>query len=201
MEISNYHKAQSGLIFNSGYVANLGLFATIPQRGDTIIYDELIHASIRDGIRLSNADSFSFQHNNLKHLNQRLSKAKGNVFVAVESIYSMDGDSPSLIEVLRACKTYNANLIVDEAHAVGVVGERGEGLVAKLNLQKEVFATVVTFGKALNFCRSFIYTTAPSPETVGTIRKQYHKLEDLFRSKPIEQEVSFELKKYFIDNV
>jgi len=219
LEIANYHKADSGLLFNSGYVANLGLFSTIPQRGDTIIYDELIHASIRDGIRLSNADSFSFKHNSIEHLAERLSKGKGNIFVAVESIYSMDGDSPNLIEVSEICKKYNANLIVDEAHAVGVVGEKGEGLVVKLNLQKEVFATVVTFGKALgchgaivlgdnilrnyliNFCRTFIYTTAPSPETITIIRKQYQRLEELYESKDIEQNLASELKMYFIEKV
>jgi len=219
LEIANFHKTESGLLFNSGYVANLGLFSTIPQRGDTIVFDELIHASIRDGIRLSNADSFSFKHNSLDRLEEKLSKANGNIFVAVESIYSMDGDSTDLIEVSELCKKYKANLIVDEAHAVGVVGEKGEGLVAKLNIQSDVFATVVTFGKALgchgamvlgsnilrsyliNFCRSFIYTTAPSPETIFTIRKQYHRLEDLYDSKEMEQGVAAELKKYFVDKV
>mgnify|MGYP001163937007 CR=1 FL=1 len=219
LEIANFHKTASGLIFNSGYVANLGLFSTIPNRGDTVIYDELIHASIRDGIRLSNADSFSFKHNDVQHLEERLAKSKGNVFVAVESIYSMDGDSPNLNLVSDLCQKYKANLIVDEAHAVGVVGKRGEGLVAKLNLQKEVFATVVTFGKALgshgaivlgslvlrnyliNYCRSFIYTTAPSPETILTIRKQYDKLKSLYDSDSSEFNVALELKNYFIAKV
>ena len=219
LEIANFHQAESGLIFSSGYVANLGLFSTIPNRGDTVIYDELIHASIRDGIRLSNADSFSFKHNNVQHLEERLSKSKGNVFVAVESIYSMDGDSPDLLKISKACKNFGANLIVDEAHAVGVVGEKGDGLVAKLNLQKEVFATVVTFGKALgchgaiilgdnilrnflvNYCRSFIYTTAPSPETILTIRNQYLKLTKFYDSNSSEQILALELKKYFINEI
>jgi 8-amino-7-oxononanoate synthase len=219
LEIANFHQAQSGLIFNSGYVANLGLFSTIPNRGDTVIYDELIHASIRDGIRLSNADSFSFKHNNVQHLEERLSKSKGNIFVAVESIYSMDGDSPDLLKVSKACKNFGANLIVDEAHAVGVVGEKGDGLVAKLDLQKEVFATVITFGKALgchgaivlgdnvlrnfliNYCRSFIYTTAPSPETILTIRNQYHKLTKLYEKNSSAHLLALELKKYFITKV
>ena len=83
--IANFHRAESGLIFNSGYDANIGLFASVPQRGDTILYDELIHASIRDGIRLSFADSFSFRHNDLNDLNNLMAKVKGNV-VAVESI-------------------------------------------------------------------------------------------------------------------
>ena len=215
-EIADFHQAESGLIFNSGYVANLGLFSTIPNRGDTVLYDELIHASIRDGIRLSNADSFSFKHNDVEHLEGKLSKFKGNVFVVVESVYSMDGDSPDLLKVSEACRNFGANLIVDEAHAVGVVGEKGDGLVAKLHLQREVFATVVTFGKALgshgaiilgseilrnyliNFCRSFIYTTAPSPETILTIRNQYHKLKELYEKNSSEPLLALELKKYFI---
>ena len=218
-EIANFHKTASGLIFNSGYVANLGLFSTVPNRGDTVIYDELIHASIRDGIRLSNADSFSFKHNDVQHLEERLAKSKGNVFVAVESIYSMDGDSPNLNLVSDLCQKYKANLIVDEAHAVGVVGKRGEGLVAKLNLQKEVFATVVTFGKALgshgaiilgsevlrnyliNYCRSFIYTTAPSSETIQTIRQQYEKLARFYDSSSYEFNVALKLKNYFIAEI
>ena len=218
-EIANFHQAESGLIFNSGYVANLGLFSTVPNRGDTVLYDELIHASIRDGIRLSNADSFSFKHNNVGHLEEKLSKSKGNIFVVVESVYSMDGDSPDLLKVSKACKNFGANLIVDEAHAVGVVGEKGDGLVAKLHLQREVFATVVTFGKALgshgaiilgsevlrnyliNYCRSFIYTTAPSPETITTIRKQYDKLATLYDSNCDEHNLALELKNFFVSKM
>ena len=218
-EIANFHQAESGLIFNSGYVANLGLFSTIPNRGDTVLYDELIHASIRDGIRLSNADSFSFKHNNVQHLEERLAKSKGNVFVVVESVYSMDGDSPDLLKVVKACRDFGANLIVDEAHSVGVVGKKGDGLVAKLHLQKEVFATVVTFGKALgshgaiilgsevlrnyliNYCRSFIYTTAPSPETIATIRKQYVKLTKLYATNSDEHNLALELKNLFVSKV
>ena len=126
--IADYHGFPAALIFNSGYTANLGLLSTIPQRGDTILYDELVHASIRDGIRLSNANSFSFSHNDTEGLKKRLEKAEGNVFVVVESVYSMDGDSPDLNSVAELCETYNANLLVDEAHALGVVGEKGEGV-------------------------------------------------------------------------
>ena len=168
---------------------------------------------------MSNADSFSFKHNNVQHLEERLSKSKGNVFVAVESIYSMDGDSPDLLKISKLCKKFGANLVVDEAHSVGVVGDKGDGLVAKLHLQKEVFATVVTFGKALgchgsivlgsntlrnyliNYCRSFIYTTAPSPETILTIKNQYQKLTKLYESNISEQLLALQLKKYFINKI
>ena len=128
----------------------------------------------------------------------------------------MDGDSPDLLKVSEACRNFGANLIVDEAHAVGVVGEKGDGLVAKLHLQREVFATVVTFGKALgshgaiilgsevlrnyliNYCRSFIYTTAPSPETILTIRKQYDKLTKLYDTNSDEHNLALELKNFFM---
>jgi 8-amino-7-oxononanoate synthase len=167
----------SALIFNSGYDANLGLFSSIAHRNDVIIYDEFIHASIKDGCRLSNARSFSFKHNSLSDLEEKLARAKTSTFVAVESVYSMDGDFAPLEELVKLCEKYNAFLIVDEAHALGVTKER-LGLVCELKLQEKVFVTVVTFGKAagchgaavlggtnlkeflINFARSFIYTTA-----------------------------------------
>lgn len=213
--IADYHGYEEALLFNSGYTANLGLLSTLPQRGDTILYDELIHASIRDGIKLSNAQSFSFLHNDLKSLQEKLNKGKGNIFVIVESIYSMDGDSPDLLELSKLCKLFNANLVVDEAHAIGIVGIKGEGLVALLNLQYDVLCTVVTFGKALgchgaavlcsptikeylvNFCRSFIYTTAPSPHTVFTIKKHYEAL----AMRNLMEDSSQELKKLFVNEL
>src|SRR5688572_14223019 len=85
--IAAYHRAEAGLIFNSGYDANIGLFSSVPQRGDTVLYEELSHASIIDGIRLGFADSFKFRHNDTRHLEERLKAARGNVFVAVESVY------------------------------------------------------------------------------------------------------------------
>ncbi len=194
--IAKYHQAEAGLIFNSGYTANLGIFSSLPKRGDTIIYDEIIHASIRDGIRLSYADSFSFKHNDLESLIERLKLTKGNIYVAVEAVYSMDGDQAPLKEIATICKEYNANLIVDEAHAVGVFGNKGEGLVIQENLENDVFARVVTFGKALgchgaivlgsnllrayliNYSRAFIYTTALPLSSILTIRNAYSFLEN-----------------------
>ncbi|GAB4134867.1 MAG: pyridoxal phosphate-dependent aminotransferase family protein [Bacteroidia bacterium] len=170
----------ASLFFSSGYTANLGLFSCIAERTDTIVFDEWAHASIRDGIRLSGARSWSFQHNDLLHLESLLRKADGKVFVAVESIYSMDGDQAPLKEIVSLCKQYHAALIVDEAHAAGIFGENGRGLVAAENLNEEVFACIFTFGKAfgvhgaavagsialrqylINFSRPFIYSTAPS---------------------------------------
>jgi 8-amino-7-oxononanoate synthase len=191
-QIASYHQAEAGLIFNSGYDANLGLFASLPQRGDTIITDELIHACIIDGARLSYANRFTFKHNNLADLETKLQNAKGIIYVAVESVYSMDGDEAPLTDLLALTQKYNAQLIVDEAHAIGVFGK---GLVQQLHLENEVFARTVTFGKALgshgaivlgsnqlrhyliNFARSFIYTTAPSFHQLLTTKMAYQLLE------------------------
>ena len=192
-QIASFHQAEAGLIFNSGYNANLGLFASLPQRGDTIITDQLIHACIIDGARLSLANRYSFKHNDLDDLEKKLKHAKGNVYIAVESVYSMDGDEAPLLEIIRLTQKYNANLIVDEAHATGVFGA---GLVQSLNLQNQVFARTVTFGKALgshgaivlgsdnlrnyliNFARSFIYTTAPSFHQLVTTKMAYQLLQE-----------------------
>lgn len=192
--ISSYHNAEAGLIFNSGYDANLGLFSSVPQRGDTVLYDELVHASIRDGIRLSFAESFSFRHNDISHLLKLLIKAKGNVYIAVESIYSMNGDFAPLKELAQIAAEKKINLIVDEAHATGVFGASGKGLVPHLQIENHVFARVYTFGKALgyhgaivvgsnllrnyliNFARSFIYTTAMPFHTLISIKSAYNLL-------------------------
>lgn len=192
--IANFHQATAGLIFNSGYDANVGLLSSIPQRGDTIITDELIHASLIDGARLSHAERFKFKHNNLDDLAQKLKSAKGIIYVAVESVYSMDGDIAPLTAINSLCKKYNANLIVDEAHATGVFGDKGKGLVNQLGLENDVFARIITFGKALgthgaiilgseslrnyliNFARSFIYTTAAPLHNIVAVNCAYQLL-------------------------
>lgn len=205
--IAAFHQTEVALIFNSGYDANVGLLSCVLQKGDTIIYDYLSHASIRDGIRLSFAQSFSFAHNDLDDLQKKLLFAgeainKGNVvgedtnhnnnvFVVTESVFSMDGDMAPLHEITALCEKYNAHLIIDEAHATGVVGTKGEGLVQHLQLQNKVFARVHTFGKALgchgaavvgsavlrdyliNFARSFIYTTALPETSIAAVKKSY----------------------------
>ena len=184
--LAEFFQSEAALVFNSGYDANIGLFSSVPQKGDTIIYDALIHASIRDGIRLSHAKSYSFTHNNLHDLEKKLTLSEGSVFVAVESLYSMDGDICPIDEMMRLCAKYNAYLIVDEAHAVGVLGEKGKGLT----FNKNVFARIITFGKGygfhgaavlgskelinylINFARSFIYTTALPVQDYQFIQQQ-----------------------------
>ena len=190
-QIAAYHNSEAGLIFNSGYDANVGLFSSLPQRGDTIITDELIHASIIDGARLSHVNRYTFKHNDLISLETKLQQANGICYVAVESIYSMDGDTPPLLDILNLTEKYKAHLIVDEAHAVGLYKQ---GLINHLNLQDRVFARLVTFGKALgchgaivlgsnllreyliNFSRSFIYTTAAPFHQLALIKLAYELL-------------------------
>lgn len=198
--IAQFHLAESALIFNSGYDANVGFFSSVPQRNDVILYDELCHASIRDGIQLSNAKSYKFAHNDVEDLEKLICKFSSNshlpssIFIAIESVYSMDGDSPNLEEMIQLCEKYNCYLVVDEAHALGVFGDKGEGLIQILGLQNKVFARIMTFGKGLgchgaavlgcqelksylvNFARSFIYTTGLSMHSVATILKAYEQL-------------------------
>lgn len=192
--IAHYHQAEAGLIYNSGYDANVGLFSSILQKGDAVIYDELIHASVHDGIKLSSASAYPFKHNDIGHLEERLKIMQGTIYVAVESIYSMDGDDAPLKEIAALCKKYNANLIVDEAHATGITVNNGKGKVQEFDLEKEVFARVHTFGKALgchgaiilgsdllrnfliNFSRSFIYTTALPLKSLVAINQAYKLL-------------------------
>ncbi|SHE86732.1 aminotransferase class I/II-fold pyridoxal phosphate-dependent enzyme [Pedobacter caeni] len=192
--IAQFHQAESGLIFNSGYDANIGLISSLAQRTDTIISDELIHASLIDGARLSHASRYTFKHNDLDALEAKLKLATGNIYVLVESVYSMDGDLAPLTEINACCKRYGANLIVDEAHALGIFGSHGTGRVQELGLEKEVFARVVTFGKALgchgaivlgspslrqyliNFARSFIYTTAAPLHAIASVHAAYQLL-------------------------
>lgn len=195
-QIATHFESEAGLIFNSGYDANLGLFSSLPQKGDTIIYDEFVHASVRDGIRLSFANSFSFRHNDVQDLKKKLEKTEGTIFVAVESLYSMDGDIAPLIEINQLCKEYGALLIVDEAHSGGVFGKEGRGLCQEFGIADSVFIRLFTFGKAygahgavvccsdevreflINFARSFIYTTALPEEMYG------HILYQIEQSKP-----------------
>lgn len=195
--LCEFHKSSSALIFNSGYDANLGFFSAVPQRGDVILYDEYSHASIRDGIGMSLAKSYKFKHNNLEHLKELLERIQDDnqdIYVVTESVFSMDGDSPDLKTLVEICNIHQAYLVIDEAHALGVFGTHGCGLVQNLGLEDAIFARIMTFGKGLgchgaailgatelkqflvNFARSFIYTTGLSPHSLATIKVGYETL-------------------------
>ena len=187
-KLAGIFKSEKTLLFNSGYAANLAVLSCLPQRGDTIIYDELVHASLRDGARLSLASRFSFRHNDLSDLEEKIKHAKGNIFVVVESIYSMDGDECPLEELVLLSEKQDFTLILDEAHSTGSYGENGSGLAVQEKLENRVAVRIYTFGKAMgvhgacvagdeviinyliNFARPFIYTTAMPPHSLVAIK-------------------------------
>jgi len=207
-QIAAFHGYPAGIIFNCGYMANVGLLSTIADQRSAIIYDAGVHASTRDGIRLSKAQAFPFRHNDLNHLASRLKICLTNRcrFICVESIYSTDGSKAPLEEICLFAQKYDAKLIVDEAHAIGICGPNGQGLVVEKNLIRHVFAQVSTFGKALgvqgaivlggkilkkalhNFATSFIYTTALPFQNLAAIKCAY----DLF---PVMNEERAHLRK------
>ena len=190
---------EAGLVFGSGFDANLGIYSSILERGDIILTDGLIHASIKDGIRLSFAKSYSFKHNDLKSLESKLKLGNnsGATYVVVESVYSMDGDIAPLAEMSELCKKYGAYLIVDEAHSGGVIGDKGRGLTHELSIDKDVFIKLITFGKAygsagavilcsaelreyfINFCRPFIYTTGVSAVAADRMRQGFEAVAEM----------------------
>lgn len=187
-DVAAFARSESALIFNSGYDANLGLISSMASRHDTILYDEWIHASIRDGVRLSLATTHSFRHNDMDDLRMKLQQAKGDIFICTESVFSMDGDLAPLPDMVQLAREYGARIVADEAHATGIFGDAGEGLAAAPEYQDVMLARVITFGKALgvhgaavvgserlrsflvNFARSFIYTTALPPHSYAAIR-------------------------------
>lgn len=194
-ELAIRFNSPSALLFNSGFDLNLGLLSTIPAENDIILLDQNIHASLRLGAKLSKASRNYFRHNDLEHLKDRLKfyrqkiGTKKNIFVVVESIYSMDGDMAPLIGVAELAQKFDARLIVDEAHGAGIFGPNGRGFVSDLGLEDQVFARVITFGKAfgahgavvlidqlfkkylVNFCPSLIYTTAMPAHSLIAIRE------------------------------
>ena len=183
---ANFVGAESALLFNSGYDANHALLTTLPTRHDLILYDERSHASIYDGVHASLAKSHRFNHNSARDLRELIIRmqspeSSGQIFIVLESVYSMDGDVANLKEIAEVANTFGAIIIVDEAHATGVLGKRGEGLVKDAIQRNDNIITVHTCGKALgaagafvcgskavmeyliNKARGFIYTTALPP--------------------------------------
>jgi 8-amino-7-oxononanoate synthase len=205
--VARFHDSESALIFNSGYDANVGFFGSVPQKGDLILYDELCHASIRDGISLSNAKAYKFGHNDFEDLEKLILRNPDSIiYIVTESVFSMDGDTPNLAELARLSNKHDCYLVVDEAHALGVFGDNGEGLVQMLGLQEHIFARIMAFGKGLgchgaavvgsqelssylvNFARSFIYTTGLSPHAVATILMAYNYLDNEKQSNTVLRE-------------
>jgi len=190
-EFAEFVGAEAALYFPSGYAANIGLISSVLKRTDTVFSDRSNHASIVDGIRLSLARKVVFPHLDLDYLEQAMRRVTGggDKFVVVESVFSMDGDRAPLLELIALCKRYNAALIVDEAHSIGVDGPGGRGMMASLGTNERVLATVHTCGKALasmgafvagsrslrdfliNRARTFIFTTALPPYCAAHIQE------------------------------
>lgn len=194
--LADFHACEAALVFGSGYEANIGLISAVLDRESVLIYDALIHRSVRDACRIALGQALAFRHNDLTDLQQkltRLHKIKSHIFVCVETIYSMDGDLCPLREIVEICAKFGANLIVDEAHSTGVFGIKGEGIVQSLGLSEQVFARLHTFGKALGLCgaavlgsktlkqflvnkaSSLIYTTALPSFLIQVIERAYQK--------------------------
>jgi len=191
-EIAQKHQFESALLFPSGYNANLALLSTLPSRHDTVIVDEQIHRSVHDGCKLSNARKLKFKHNDTEDLENILKRQEGHCYIAIESLYSMEGDFAPLQEIAALASKYKASLIVDEAHALGVFGY---GLIEKYQLQNYVSVAVVTYGKALgthgaailcnetvksyliNFASPFIYTTSAQDFQWMSIKTGYEFLD------------------------
>ncbi|RTL82500.1 MAG: 8-amino-7-oxononanoate synthase [Hyphomicrobiales bacterium] len=191
-EAARFFRAESALFFGAGFSANEALLSTLPQREDLIFHDALVHASAHDGMRLSRAPRASFPHNDIDVLDSALAAWRrtggaGRAWIVVESLYSMDGDMAPLDDLMRAAERHDAFLLVDEAHATGVLGAGGRGLAARFEGRENV-VTVHTCGKALgvsgalvclarplrdflvNRCRNFIFATAPSPLVAACVR-------------------------------
>ena len=214
--IAKFHQTETALIFNSGYDANVGFFGSVPQRNDIILFDELCHASIRDGILLSNAKSYKFNHNDFLDLEELIIKFESQTsqkitfYIVTESVFSMDGDCPNLEELIKVSEKHNCLLVIDEAHSLGVFGESGQGLVQEYQIQNRIFARIVTFGKGLgchgaavlggqnlkdylvNFARSFIYSTGLSPHSVASIFIAYnHLMKDKTQVQKLKENIIY----------
>ncbi len=200
-EAAAFFGTQSALFFSSGFAANAALFSTLPQRGDLIVHDELIHASAHEGMRIGRAQTLSARHNDVNAMADAISQWRNNggtgqVWLAVESLYSMDGDQAPLAELMQLADRHEAILLIDEAHATGVFGEDGRGLAAALDGRDNVI-TLRTFGKALgcegalvcgpqvvrdfliNRGRGFIFSTGPSPLMAAVARASLHIIRDM----------------------
>jgi len=207
-----HHQAEAALVFNTGYEANVGLLSAIAGRHTSILYDELCHASIIDGVRNALCrDKKAFAHNNTAVLEQLLEQQATvpEKIVVTESVFSMDGDTAPLEDMVAVCERHGALLVVDEAHATGVYGTQGEGLVVQHGLAGKVYARVHTFGKAvgsfgavvvgshllrdylINYARHFIYTTALPPVVTDTVAATYRYMASAqFSNKALHEAIA-----------
>jgi 8-amino-7-oxononanoate synthase len=196
-ELAEFFGGAKAIVFSTGFTANLGIISTLTGPGDVVLIDADCHASIYDGCRMSGADTIRFRHNNAADLEKRLrrlgDRAKSSLIV-VEGIYSMLGDRAPLAEIAALKKQYGAWLMVDEAHSLGALGQKGRGLAEEADCLEDVDFIVGTFSKSLGsiggFCvskhseldlaryasRSYVFTASPSPATIASVRQALQTL-------------------------
>ncbi len=203
-EFADFAGTEAALYFSSGYAANIGVLGSLLQPGDIVFSDALNHASLIDGIRLSGAAKVIYPHGDLEFLESALREhrgAKGAKLIVTETVFSMEGDVAPLRDIVRLAQAYGAEVIIDEAHAIGVRGPQGRGIAAELGLEREILAIMHTCGKALasagafacgsralrdlliNRARTFLFSTAMPPYLAGQIRAALH----LARAAEIER--------------
>lgn len=190
-ELANFYGCSDAIVFSTGFIANLGVISTLAGPGDVIVLDADSHASIYDACKMSGAEMIRFRHNNLEDLEKKLKRLgpkTEKTLIVAEGIYSMLGDCAPLAEIAALKKKYGAWLLVDEAHSMGVLGDRGRGMAEAAGVEDEVDFIVGTFSKSLGaiggYCvskhseldlvryisRSYVFTASPSPSTIASVR-------------------------------
>lgn len=212
-QFAEWKGTERALYFSSGYQANIGLLQTFLEEKDVVFSDELNHASIIDGLRLAKAKKIIFPHLDFEKLAKLLreTECEGQKFLVTESLFSMDGDIAPLDKYAEICAETGVALIVDEAHAVGIYGETGSGLIEEFGINNQVFLSLNTAGKALgvsgafvagsgwaieyliNKCRSFIFSTAPIPALANALQVSI----DIVKEENERRERLIELSKNF----
>jgi 8-amino-7-oxononanoate synthase len=196
-ELADFYHCENAMVFSTGYAANLGVLTALLGKGDVVLLDADAHASLYDGCRMSGADIFRFKHNDVHSLERRLERLEGRTgscLIVVEGVYSVLGDRAPLAQIVRLKEKFNASLLVDEAHSLGVYGASGCGVAEEQGVLNKVDFIVGTFSKSLGamggFCashhdvlglfryvsRPFMFTASPSPAVVATTREALHQL-------------------------
>lgn len=211
-ELADFVGQEAALVFSTGYQTNLGTIDALVGRDDIILMDKLDHACIVDGARMSAGTMMRFRHNDMRDLEAQLAKidpGKG-VLIAVDGVFSMEGDLSELPEIVRLCKEYGARLLVDEAHSLGVVGPNGAGVVEHFGLQSEVDLVMGTFSKSFasiggfmagdhavmdyvqHHARTMIFSAAIPPYAVATVLRSLQ----ILREEPERRERLWEIQRY-----
>jgi 8-amino-7-oxononanoate synthase len=195
-QFAAFKGTERALYFSSGYLANLAVLTAFPEHGDVIFSDERNHASIIDGIRLSRARRVVFPHNDVAELGRLMASEPGQKFVITESLFSMDGDIAPVADYASLCRSANAALIIDEAHTIGIYGDRGSGLIDEAGVSRDVFVSINTAGKAMGVsgafvagpasaieyliqrARPFIFSTAPPPAVADALQASLEIIRD-----------------------